>query len=209
MLLCAYLIGSLSGARIARYIFNTANPLTEGSKNPGATNMYRIAGLKPAVFTFLFDTFKALIPVYGSFFLKLPPLELGIIAIAACIGHIWPIYYRLQGGKGVATAYGSMLPLGIELGLMLMFTWLIIMFKSRFSSLASITTAGLAPLYIYFIKPEYVYPAIMLCILIIIRHWPNIQRLLKGEEKTMAEKQFLTNLKNRHKNKAVNKEKNQ
>ncbi|AWB66879.1 acyl-phosphate glycerol 3-phosphate acyltransferase [Saccharobesus litoralis] len=188
MLVIAYLIGSLSGARLAHVFFRTPNPLTHGSGNPGATNMYRIGGAKAAAFTFLFDTFKAVIPVYGSYFLGLPPIELGIIAIIACMGHIWPVYYRFKGGKGVATAFGSMLPLGLDLGLLLVTTWTAVLYKSRFSSLASITTAGIAPLYVYFLKPDYVYPSLMLCLLIVGRHTANIRRLLDGNERTMDEK---------------------
>ncbi|NTS78153.1 glycerol-3-phosphate 1-O-acyltransferase PlsY [Catenovulum sp. SM1970] len=188
MLIAAYLVGSVSGARLACVIFKTPNPLTTGSCNPGATNMYRIAGFRAAAFTFVLDSFKALIPVYGSYFLGLAPIELAIIAITACLGHIWPVFYGFKGGKGVATAFGAMLPLGLKFAAVLALTWLLVIWKSRYSSLASIVTAACAPLYVYFYKPLYTTPVLLLSLLIIVRHMPNIKRLLNGTEPTMADK---------------------
>ncbi len=185
MLIIAYLVGSISGARLVSWLFNTEDPIKKGSGNPGATNMYRIAGKKAAILTFLIDTFKALIPVYGCFFLGLSPIQLAVIAIAACLGHIWPIYYQFKGGKGVATAFGAMLPIGYDFALMLIATWIVTAYLSRFSSLASIVTSAMAPIYIFFIKPAYFIPSLFLCFLIILRHASNIHRLFIGKERSI------------------------
>lgn len=193
MLVAAYLIGSMSGARITAFLFNTSNPTEHGSKNPGATNMYRIAGFKAAIVTFLFDVLKGTIPLWGAYFLGFQPLELGLIAISCCIGHILPIYHKFKGGKAVATAFGVLLPIGLELGLALALTWLITAYKTRYSSIASIVAVSLAPLYVWLLKPKYTYAVIMLTILIIIRHLPNIKRLLQGQEPKIDDKRERAN----------------
>ncbi|WP_410369332.1 glycerol-3-phosphate 1-O-acyltransferase PlsY [Catenovulum sp. 2E275] len=184
----SYLMGSLSGARIAQRIFQTGDPTKLGSGNPGATNMYRVSGWKAALFTLLFDIFKAVIPLWGSYFLHIQPIELGFIAIACCLGHIFPIYYKFKGGKAVATAFGALLPIGLELGGLLILTWAIIAYKFKYSSLASIVAVSLAPLYVYWLKPKYTFAVIMLTILILIRHLPNIKRLLAGQEPKIHER---------------------
>ncbi|EWH09872.1 hypothetical protein DS2_10512 [Catenovulum agarivorans DS-2] len=188
MLVAAYLIGSMSGARITSRLFNTSSPIEHGSKNPGATNMYRIAGFKPAICTFTIDVFKGTIPLWGAYFLGFQPLELGLIAISCCIGHIFPIYHKFRGGKAVATAFGVLLPIGLELGVALALTWIVTAYKTRYSSIASIVAVSLAPLFVWLLKPKYTYAVCMLTALIIIRHIPNIKRLLQGCEPTIDNK---------------------
>lgn len=188
MLIIGYLLGSFSGARLAQLIFHTTDPTKQGSGNPGATNMYRVSGWKPALFTLVFDVLKAIIPLWTAYFLKVSPIDLGFIAIACCLGHIFPIYYRFKGGKAVATAFGAMLPIGLDLALGLIITWCVVVYKYRYSSLASIITVTLAPLYVYMLKPKYVIPVLMLSLLILLRHAPNIKRLINKEEPTIDEK---------------------
>ncbi|KMT66556.1 glycerol-3-phosphate 1-O-acyltransferase PlsY [Catenovulum maritimum] len=187
-IIVSYLIGSVSGARISSRFFHTQSPVEHGSKNPGATNMYRIAGWKPAALTMFLDVIKAVIAVYACYFIGFSPVELGFIGIACCIGHIFPVFYQFKGGKAVATAYGCMLPIGLPLALSLIVIWIAVVYKTRFSSLASIVAVSIAPLMVWFLKPKYAIAVLMLAGLIIIRHIPNINRLIAGTEPTIDEK---------------------
>ena len=125
---------------------------------------------------------KGVIPVYCAFLLNIPANFLGFIAIAACLGHMFPIFFSYQGGKAVATTFGVILPIGFILTLVLLLTWFIIIKSTRYSSLAAIITMLLAPLYTWFLQPAYLYPVIMIASLVIIRHKDNIIRLINGTE---------------------------
>lgn len=182
MIALAYLMGSISSAVLICKIFRLPDPRTSGSNNPGTTNVYRLGGRIPALLTLIFDVLKGTVPVWGSYFLGIEPLYLGIVAIAACLGHIYPLFFNFNGGKAVATALGSMLPLGVDLSGMLIGTWIATVFITGYSSLGAIVTVGLAPLYTWFIKPQYTIPVAMLSLLIIARHRSNISRLLKKRE---------------------------
>lgn len=188
MVCIAYLIGSLASAVVISRLFSLPDPRKHGSGNPGATNVYRLGGRFPAVFVLLMDVLKGTIPVYSAYFMGIEPLGLGLIAIAACLGHIYPLYFGFKGGKAVATALGAMLPLGPGLAGLLLGTWMVVMFLFGYSSLAAIIAVALAPLYTWFIKPEYTIAVAMLSILIIIRHRSNIRRLIKGKETKIWDK---------------------
>ena len=187
MFVLAYLLGSISSAILVLRLFKLPDPRTHGSNNPGATNVYRLGGSLPACLVLVFDILKGTIPVWGAYFLKLEPLELGLIAVAACLGHMYPL-----GGKAVATAFGSLLPIGLSLGGLLIGTWLLIVAITRYSSLAALVAVTLAPLYTWWIKPLYTLPVTFITLLIIIRHRTNIVRLFKGEEPKVGTKQAPT-----------------
>ncbi|WP_417689954.1 glycerol-3-phosphate 1-O-acyltransferase PlsY [Pseudidiomarina sp.] len=178
----AYLFGSISSAVLICKLFGLPDPRQTGSNNPGATNVYRLGGKIPALLTLFFDVLKGMIPVWVSYFLGIPPLFLGMIAVAACLGHIFPLYFHFRGGKAVATALGAMFPVAWEMALLLIFTWLVVFKISKLSSLAAIITVSLAPFYAYWIKPQYTVPVIMISALIIWRHQSNISRLRHGNE---------------------------
>lgn len=127
--------------------------------------------------------------MWGSYFLGLPPLMLGLVGVAACLGHMYPIFFSFRGGKGVATALGAMFPIGFSLVGLLMATWITVAYLTRYSSMAALVTVGLAPLYTWLIKPLYTLPAIMLSALIVWRHKDNIVRLIKGREPKIGDKQ--------------------
>jgi len=186
----AYLLGSISSAILICKLLNLPDPRDQGSKNPGATNVYRIGGKAAAATVLLFDILKGAIPVWGAYFLGVEPLYLGLIAIASCLGHMYPIFFNFKGGKAVATAFGVLLPIGLDLGGLLVITWLSAAKITRYSSLAAITAVALAPLYTWLLKPIYTFPTIMLSLLIIFRHKDNIVRLIKGIEPKINDKSF-------------------
>ncbi|MGM0906534.1 glycerol-3-phosphate 1-O-acyltransferase PlsY [Idiomarina loihiensis] len=183
MILSAYLLGSISSAVVICRLWGLPDPRKEGSGNPGTTNVYRVGGKIPALLTLWFDVLKGMVPVWGSYFLGIEPFFLGLIAVAACLGHIFPLYFHFRGGKAVATALGAMFPVAWEMALLLIATWLLVFRISRVSSLAALVTVCLAPFYAYWIKPQYTVPVIMISLLILWRHQANILRLSSGEEK--------------------------
>tara|TARA_R110000787_G_scaffold259886_3_gene365150 strand:+ start:203 stop:775 length:573 start_codon:yes stop_codon:yes gene_type:complete len=182
MVILAYLVGSISSAILLCKLLNLPDPRSAGSKNPGATNVLRISNKFVAGSVLIFDILKGTLPVWGGYFLGLEPLYLGMIAVAACLGHMYPVFFNFNGGKAVATAFGVLLPIGLDLGGLLILTWLLVAKVTRYSSLAAIVTVSMAPLYTWLLKPIYVYPVLMLSGLIIFRHKENIIRLLRGKE---------------------------
>jgi acyl phosphate:glycerol-3-phosphate acyltransferase len=182
MLACAYLLGSVASAVVICRLFKQADPREAGSGNPGATNVLRIAGKGPAVLVLVFDILKGTIPVWSAYFLGLEPLYLGLVAMAACLGHSYPLFFGFKGGKAVATAFGTLLPIGLGLASALIIIWLSVLFVTRYSSLAAVVTVSLAPLFTWLLKPDYALPVAMLALLIIVRHKDNLIRLYKGEE---------------------------
>ncbi|PNH99995.1 glycerol-3-phosphate 1-O-acyltransferase PlsY [Vibrio diazotrophicus] len=188
MIISAYLLGSISSAVLICRLLRLPDPRGVGSNNPGATNVLRIGGKKAAAAVLLCDMLKGTIPVWAGYFLKIDPLILGLVAIAACLGHMYPIFFHFKGGKGVATALGAIAPIGLDLTAMIMATWLFVAVIFRYSSLAAIVTVLLAPLYTWMVKPQYTLPVAMLCCLIILRHHQNIKRLFAGTEPKVGEK---------------------
>lgn len=188
MIAVAYLFGSLSSAVVISQLFGLPDPRTAGSKNPGATNVYRLGGRVPALLVLVMDILKGTIPVYGSYFLGIEPIMLGGIAIFACLGHIFPLYFGFKGGKAVATAFGAMLPIGLDLAGLLILSWVVVVFLTGYSSLGALIAVSLAPLFTFLIKPLYTVPVAMLSLLIILRHKDNIARLLAGNESKVWDK---------------------
>ncbi|BCL68632.1 Glycerol-3-phosphate acyltransferase [Vibrio nigripulchritudo SO65] len=188
MIISAYLLGSISSAVLICRLFRIPDPRTTGSHNPGATNVLRSGSKIAAVSVLLFDMLKGTIPVWLSWYLGVEDVILGVVAIAACLGHMYPLFFHFRGGKGVATALGSMAPMGLSLVGMMMATWVTIVFITRYSSVASILTTLVAPLYTWWFRPEYTLPVSMLCCLIILRHHQNIKRLFEGTEPKVGDR---------------------
>lgn len=197
--LAAYLLGSLSFAVIVSRVMGLNDPRTYGSKNPGATNVLRSGSKLAAIVTLLFDALKGWAPVvlvraYGAPY----GLEEGtqaLVGIAAFLGHLWPVFFRFQGGKGVATALGVLVGFSGWLGLACAMTWLIIAVFFRYSSLASLVAAVFAPVY-YWIAQGVVWQAdariaaaiVAMAALLVWRHRENIRRLLAGQESRLGKK---------------------
>ncbi len=188
MIISAYLLGSISSAVLICRLFRIPDPRTTGSHNPGATNVLRSGSKFAAVSVLLIDMLKGTVPVWLSWYLGVEDVILGIVAIAACLGHMYPLFFHFRGGKGVATALGSMAPMGLGLMAMLMATWVTVVFFTRYSSVASILTTLIAPLYTWWFRPEYTLPVSMLCCLIILRHHQNIKRLYEGTEPKVGDR---------------------
>ena len=182
MIIIAYFSGSLSGALIISRIMHLPNPSEHGSHNPGATNMLRINGKLPAIMVLVFDMLKGAIPVYVAYRMGISPFFLGIVGIAACLGHIFPCFFDFHGGKGVATALGMMIPIGLDFTGCFILTWLLTVLVTGYSSVASIVAFLFTPLFVWLFKPELTLPVTMLSCVILIRHSSNVIRLFRGRE---------------------------
>ena len=181
-ILFSYLMGSLNSAIIYSKLTGLPDPRSKGSHNPGATNIYRIGGKRAAIMVLFFDIFKGILPTWGSYYLGFENYQIGVVAIACCLGHMYPIFFQFQGGKAVATAFGCLLPVGLSLGASLLAIWLLVFRLTGYSSLSAIVSVACSPIITYFISPKYTVAVTMLAVIIIARHTPNIVRLLSGKE---------------------------
>ncbi len=193
-IVAAYLIGSLSFAVIVSRVFGLADPRTYGSKNPGATNVLRSGHRAAAVLTLAFDALKGYVPVWLALLLAprfgFGEWTIGFVGLAAFVGHLWPVFFRFEGGKGVATAAGVLMAFNPWLGLATLATWAIMAVFFRYSSLASITAALFAPFYQLLIwEPSPLAFAIaVMSLLLVWRHSGNIRKLLAGTESKLGQK---------------------
>ncbi|WP_340620897.1 glycerol-3-phosphate 1-O-acyltransferase PlsY [Xenorhabdus siamensis] len=188
MIIFAYLCGSISSAILICRLAGLPDPRQHGSGNPGATNVLRIGGKAAALAVLICDVLKGMIPVWLAYKLDIQPFYLGIIAIAACLGHIYPIFFHFKGGKGVATAFGSIAAIGWDLMGLVAGTWALTVLLSGYSSLGAIIGALVVPFYVWWFKPEFTFPVAMLSCLILMRHHDNIQRLWRGQESRIWQK---------------------
>ena len=182
--LAAYLLGSLSAAILLCRALGLPDPRTQGSRNPGATNVLRIAGKKTAALVLAGDMLKGLIPVLVARALAVDDTVLAAVALAAFLGHLYPLFFGFQGGKGVATALGVLLGAIWPVALAAVATWLLVAKVFRISSLAAVTAAIAAPLYAWLlgISTPLLVMVGVISVMLLWRHRGNIQRLLRGEE---------------------------
>lgn len=195
----AYLIGSLSFAVIVSRVMGLSDPRTYGSKNPGATNVLRSGSKAAAIVTLLLDAAKGWLPVmlvkwYGQPY-GLEEGSLAMAGLAAFLGHLYPLFFRFQGGKGVATALGVLLGLNWMLALATALTWLIIAFFFRYVSLASMVAAVFSPVYYIFgngvawnMEGPILFSISLMSLLLVYRHAENINRLVRGTESKLGRK---------------------
>ena len=185
IILFAYLVGSVSSGIIVSQIFNLPDPRTIGSKNPGATNVMRSGNKKAAILTLLGDLLKAILVLAIAEYLGFNDLIIVCVALAVLIGHIYPIFYKFQGGKGVATAIGILIALNFKLALIVASIWLLVFGIWRYSSLAAIVAAISAPIIAIFILRDqslYCIAFSFITIIILFKHQANIGKLLSGTE---------------------------
>jgi glycerol-3-phosphate acyltransferase PlsY len=179
-----YLAGSIATAILVCRIMGLPDPRSEGSRNPGATNVLRFGGKKAAAITLAGDFLKGLLPVLLARGAGLEEIGLALTALAAFLGHLYPVFFGFQGGKGVATAFGAILGLSWPVALAALATWLLMAFLVRISSLSALTAAVFAPLYGWWFDLPLARNMVMLVMaaLLIWRHRSNIQNLLAGVE---------------------------
>jgi glycerol-3-phosphate acyltransferase PlsY len=194
-----YLMGSLSFAVIVSRFMGLDDPRTYGSQNPGATNVLRSGNRQAAIATLLLDALKGFLPV---FVIKhwgpawgLDERAVALVAMSAFMGHVWPVFFRFQGGKGVATAAGVILGIEPMLGLATLGTWLIVAFFFRYSSLAALSAAVFAPVYYWFghriawqASEAELFAIIIMSAILLWRHQDNIMRLVRGQESRIGAK---------------------
>ena len=193
----AYLVGSLSFAIIVSRLMGLKDPRSYGSNNPGATNVLRSGSKTAAIATLLLDGLKGWLPVvlvkwFGKDY-GLGDGTVAAVAFAAFLGHLYPVFFKFQGGKGVATAAGALLGIEWLLGLATLVTWLIIAYFTRYSSLASIVSAAFAPLFYMFgdrvgwySERSVLLTIFMIGLLLVFRHRENINKLLSGKESRLS-----------------------
>jgi glycerol-3-phosphate acyltransferase PlsY len=187
-------VGSLSFAVIVSRLMGLADPRSYGSKNPGATNVLRSGNKAAAVLTLVLDALKGYVPVLLALLwrdrLGLSELVIAMVGLAAFLGHLWPVFFRFEGGKGVATAAGVLLALNPHLGLATLVSWVIVAFFLRYSSLASLVAAVFASFYQLLVwgGGDLMVAILPMSLLLIWRHAGNIRRLLDGTESRIGGK---------------------
>ena len=192
--IAAYLIGSISFAVVMSLVFGLSDPRTYGSKNPGATNVLRSGNKKAAIGTLIGDGFKGWLAVWLA--IKVGPqygiddTGIALVAIAVFLGHLWPIFFRFVGGKGVATALGVLLGLNVWLGVATLVTWLVVAYAFRYSSLAALIASIFAPFYygLLFGVDDILFAVIAMSALLLWRHSKNIGNLIAGKESRIGSK---------------------
>ncbi len=187
----AYLIGSISFGILISKCFGLADPRTVGSGNPGATNVLRSGKKSAALLTLVGDALKGWLPVWLALQNNMLMWVVSSVGLAVFLGHLYPIYFKFKGGKGVATALGVIFAISPFLGLAAIVTWLVVFAFSRYASLASIIAALLVPVHsYYYLRPykDYFMLLIVMSVLLIWRHRSNIQKLLNGTESGFKKK---------------------
>lgn len=189
-LVFAYLCGSVSTAILVCRLMGLPDPRSEGSRNPGATNVLRIGGKKAAAITLAGDFLKGLIPVLVARAFGFGPEVLAATAFAAFLGHLYPVFFGFQGGKGVATALGVMVGLSWQVALAALATWLVVARVSKISSLAALSAATLSPLYalLFGLPGAYALALLPMVALLLWRHRENIRRIRAGTESRIGDK---------------------
>lgn len=187
LIILAYLVGSISAAIITCKLLNLPDPRTQGSNNPGATNVLRIGGKKAAAIVLLGDGLKGFLPVFIGLQLGLDEQALALIALSAFLGHVYPVFFGFKGGKGVATFIGGLLALNYLIGLGFIATWLFVAKVLKISSLSALIATLLTPIYSYFLSQQLTttYIVSIICLWIFYTHRSNIKRILSGQEGTI------------------------
>ncbi len=196
---CAYLLGSVSFAVLMSKAFGLADPRTYGSGNPGATNVLRSGKKAAAALTLLGDAAKGWLAVFLA--IRFAPhdgeglMMVALVALAVFLGHLFPVFLKFNGGKGVATALGVLLAISGWLGLAVLGTWMLVAVVFRYSSLAALVAAFAAPIYAMLLtqhgehlRPELILATAIMSLLLIVRHKANIQKLMTGKESKIGAK---------------------
>jgi len=184
LLIASYLIGSISSAVIICKALGLPDPRTQGSKNPGATNVLRVGGKKIAAFVLIFDGLKGAVPVFIGDYYGFGLIALTLTALCAFLGHIFPVFFRFRGGKGVATYIGGLVAINFLAGLIFSIIWLVVAKVLKISSMSALIATALSPFYFYLITGDIESTLIigLISVLIFYTHRDNIKRLINKEE---------------------------
>lgn len=196
----AYLLGSIPFAVVVSRAMRLSDPRTFGSRNPGATNVLRTGNKTAAALTLLGDALKGwaavTLAIWATATFNLPAITVGLCAVAAFLGHVFPVFLNFKGGKGVATALGVLIALNPWLALATAATWLIVAYATKYSSLAAIAAAVFAPLYfilgsnvVWPVNRGYAVAIVAISVVLLFRHQANIGRLMRGKESKIGHKQ--------------------
>lgn len=190
LILLAYLLGSVSTAIIVCKVMGLPDPRSEGSGNPGATNVLRVGGKKAAAITLFGDMLKGLLPVLIAKAFTQEPLILGLVGLAAFLGHLFPVFFGFKGGKGVATMLGVLFGLNWWVGAATGLTWLLVAKGLKISSLSALIATALAPVFVWLIMGhnELTIITAVMTVILFWRHKSNIQNLLSGAEGKIGKK---------------------
>ena len=190
IVLIAYLAGSIASAILVCRAMGLPDPRGEGSGNPGATNVLRMAGKGPAALTLAGDVLKGVAPVLLASGLSRSPTVVALAALAAFLGHLYPLYFRFRGGKGMATALGAIAALAWPVAGVMCAIWLVVAAATRYSSLAAMTAAAAAPIAALWLAPHPANPGVLAVVatLLLWRHRANIRRLVRGTESRIGER---------------------
>jgi glycerol-3-phosphate acyltransferase PlsY len=188
LVIAAYLLGSVSSAILVCRALGLPDPRTQGSNNPGATNVLRIGGKKAAAITLVGDSLKGVIPMVIAHLFGMGPQVLAAVGLAAFLGHLYPVFFGFRGGKGVATALGVQIGLWWPIGLSVAAIWLFVAKVLRVSSLSALVSMALAPIVVWVLWPEPVLIGMQLVVTGILywRHRSNIRNLIAGTEGQIA-----------------------
>ena len=184
LLIVSYLIGSISSAIIISKALGLPDPRTQGSKNPGATNVLRLGGKKIAAFVLFFDGLKGVVPVFMGVYYGFGLTALTLTALCAFLGHVFPVFFRFRGGKGVATYIGGLVAINFLAGLIFSIIWLVVAKVLKISSMSALIATALSPFYFYLITSDMESTLIigLISLLIFYTHRSNIKRLINKEE---------------------------
>lgn len=183
LLIFAYLLGSINFAIVFSKIYGFTDPRKIGSHNPGATNILRTVGKKMAVVVLILDLLKGLIPVLVAKMVLEDDFQIALIGLAAFMGHLYPIFFHFQGGKGVATYLGVLYGINYPVALLFCLLWVLVAITTRYSSLGAITAATVSPIYLFWFG-DYgcLLPVLVMLVFLLIKHRDNIKRLQNGSE---------------------------
>ena len=190
LIIISYIIGSVNSSIVFSKIYKLPDPREYGSKNPGATNILRSGNKILALTIVIFDILKGFLPVVIAYYFLKEDVYVQIIGVIAVIGHIYPIFYKFKGGKGVATSFGAILAFDFILGLICLMTWIITAFLFRYSALSAIVSFTFLPIYTWLSYENYTITSIylILAIVVIYKHKTNIKNLLNNEETKIGSK---------------------
>ena len=190
IVVAAYLFGSISTAILTCRLMGLPDPRTQGSGNPGATNVLRVGGKQAAAVTLIGDMLKGLVPMLLAGALGVSDAALALTGLAAFFGHLYPVFFGFKGGKGVATALGVLLGISWWIGLATIATWLFVAFVLRISSLAALVAMFAAPFFVWWLRPDtaLLVATSLMSLVLFWRHRSNIAKLLSGTEDRITDK---------------------